>query len=437
MAKVLERLLLGLALTLTVSNESWAQVQQFGNREMQIQIDEYTHRVPFYSTHSLSEEHRGVTQLVIVVHGTNRNVEDYFDNMRLALDRRPGKVESTAILAPQFLVEDDIASYSLDQSYPYWSVNGWASGSLSRDEAAHPRSHRVSSFELLDSMILEYAEILPDLEYVICTGHSAGGRLTNRYTASSPIFDLLCDQGVASKSIIANANTFVYMSDKRRIGDQEDQFESFDDNCDGFNDWSFGLEDLFDYPARMGAERIVESYGRREVVYLLGEEDNDPDDLNITCQGAAQGDHRLQRGKIYFNHVLDHFGTSVNGFHRMSIVPGVGHDHAEMYRSEEGVKALFDDKPISSCNTITNVNELRPTAFTYYPNPARSDIYFEWEKNEGHLLILKILNEMGQIVMTQIFDSSGVINVSHLTSGLYFIQVTSGRQSMIEKLIIL
>jgi hypothetical protein len=88
--------------------------------------------------------------------------------------------------------------------------------------------------------------------------------------------------------------------------------------------------------------QVESAYVKREVIYLLGQQDVDPEHpaLDKSCAGEAQGAYRLMRGKLYFGYLLRRHPEGVN--QRLVEVPGVGHDGDGMLTSAEGQKALFD-----------------------------------------------------------------------------------------------
>jgi hypothetical protein len=79
----------------------------------------------------------------------------------------------------------------------------------------------------------------------------------------------------------------------------------------------------------------------RDVVYLLGTNDDNPSDDNLdrTCEANAQGRNRLARGAAYFANVQqEHPGSA----HRLQLVHGVSHSAKGMFTSPCGLAVLFD-----------------------------------------------------------------------------------------------
>ena len=106
------------------------------------------------------------------------------------------------------------------------------------------------------------------------------------------------------------------------------------------NAYKYGPEGRNDYMAGEPLEAMVRRYRRRDVVYLLGEADNDPSHrgLDKSCPAKAQGPHRLARG-IGFKAYMDRFFAP--HAHRLILVPGVGHSSNRMFRSSQAKAVLF------------------------------------------------------------------------------------------------
>jgi hypothetical protein len=90
----------------------------------------------YYRSHPLDRASAGVTRAVIVVHGTNRNADDYFATM-IAATRAVDELETTVVLAPNFLTADDLPA--ADEAY--WTSGGWKRGHLSLNS-----NEQVSSY---------------------------------------------------------------------------------------------------------------------------------------------------------------------------------------------------------------------------------------------------------------------------------------------------
>jgi hypothetical protein len=254
------------------------------------------------------------------------------------------------IVAPQFLVEDDLPALDVREALPFWK-GGWRQGDRSRSTDGHPRAAVISSFAVVDAMLRRLGDraAYPNLESVVVAGHSAGGQFANRFAAGSRVEPELRAAGIdVVRYVVANPSSYVYLSGKRRVRGTVDRFAKPSTTCSGYDRYKFGLKDLNRYMAAVGAPAIRSQYGARHVRYLLGALDDDPaaEGLATSCESMLQGCHRLQRGTIYFNHIGDELGSSVYVTHKKRVVPGVAHDSFGMFGSVAGRAALFGVHPL-------------------------------------------------------------------------------------------
>ena len=86
--------------------------------------------------------------------------------------------------------------------------------------------------------------------------------------------------------------------------------------------------------------RLEQAYVSRDITYLLGQQDTDPNHpaLDKSCAAEAQGAYRLIRGHYYFDDLQQRHPQL-----RQTLVevPGVGHNGDGMFTSPEGQKVLF------------------------------------------------------------------------------------------------
>lgn len=424
-------IILFISFAIIVTNNTHAQVDVIAPKKFSFTQDGNDISIPYYATHSLSEIDENISKIIIVVHGTNRNADDYFDNMTSALNQRPELIEHTLIIAPQFLRIDDVQTFNVDESIAYWSSDGWKVGSNSKNESHNPRDFRIPSYEVLDSMISILPLQFPNAKQLVFTGHSAGGQLTNRYTASNPIFDLICSEyGISTKSIVANPGSYVYLSPMRRIGESLTDF-GVPTGCSDYNEYSYGLDGLYTYHSRAGAEQMKDWYRQREVIYLVGEADNDPNASTLprSCRAMLQGSHRLERSLIYYNHIIETFSEDLTNLHKLIKVPGVGHNNFDMYHSESGLKELFDKPPVNSCgNQTTSTNNIDESDLIIFPNPVINNLHISSSYLEYSPAF--IYNNLGQIIL-QFHNNDNAIDVSALQSGLYYLQLNLPNKSLI------
>ncbi len=298
--------------------------------------------IPYCSNVDLSnpEEYPQVTRLVIVIHGSGSSAVLNYKRILAAAEQSESD-SSTIFMAPQFVTEEHISDENLDGSHAFWTT-GWASGSLSKSTEEHPRTIRISSYDYLDTMLAVLLEQfqLQNLTQVVIVGHSAGGQLVQRYAAAS----IYTPSTVPIKYIVTNPSSFLYFTERRWVTGSEYQFQEplAEDinNCPTYNEWRYGLENLYSYMQPTGTSNLLNNYFSRDVVVLVGEDDNDPNNttLSTTCSSMMQGSQRLERGIVYYHYLKEEHQIESS----FAIVPNVAHSSEQMFNSDCAQKYVFD-----------------------------------------------------------------------------------------------
>lgn len=410
---------------------SYAQVDNVGSKKMQMNINGNTLKIPYYANYDLNTTRTDITHALVVVHGANRNADDYFFNMQTAASMRPTESDSTLIIAPQFLTESDIDANLLDGEHLYWSSGGWKSGSNSRDNPNNPRPERIPSYAVLDTMLQKIAQNFPNVRSFVFTGHSAGAQVANRYSASSPMIDILQDQyQICSKFVVANPSSYIYLDEQRRVQRSTDSFAVPSTACSGYNEWKYGLEELYTYPSASGIDSIRRMLKRREVVYLLGENDNDPNSssLDTSCEADLQGSHRLERGSIYLNYLKHYYGNEILARHSLDTVPNAGHSNFDMYTSSIGLSHLFETPPTSCQDMATSITPSRLNSFVkVYPNPTKDLLTIEAPARDARIRIVNLAG-VEVMKMSHMHETSLSIDLSRLSDGVYILSYQLGSE---------
>ena len=276
--------------------------------------------LPYYATSEIGPSFRRV---IIVVHGANRNADDYLCSLSWL---NPYAL----VIAPWFAQETDAG---VPVGSLVWSNEGppdpWRYGADAKQ--------KVSSFEALDKMVAAL-----DAEVVV-VGHSAGGQFVQRWA-------LLTDQPFL-RAIVSNPSSYAYLSDQRKINGvwQRPLY------CATYDEWEYGLEVSVENPVPyldrvlnyMDHAALEARFLNRSVIYLAGGLDQctvsglDPSGwcqshgLETTCECQLQGKHRWERSLHYFE------SLPVPHRHRLVAVPDVGHDHSLIFNSLQGIELLF------------------------------------------------------------------------------------------------
>ncbi|MCP3803039.1 hypothetical protein NLX83_27565 [Allokutzneria sp. A3M-2-11 16] len=268
-------------------------------------------RLPYHHTHSLN----GATEptaAVVVVHGTGRNARGYFDATVKAAEHAGAR--GTLVIAPHFQTSDDKPA----KGDVYWTngdATSWKDGgdSVSKGD--------ISSFAAMDEVLARLSDKsrFPKLNRITVIGHSAGGQFVQRYAAGSPAAT------PSTRFVTANASSYLYFTAKRPapIG-----------KCPEYDNYKYGVQRLNRY---MAGKPLQQQYTDRAVTYLLGGDDiHQNHSIDDSCSAKAQGKHRLERGR-------NHFAAFPSAAHKLVVAPGIGHDHAKLFDSDQGRKVIFGD----------------------------------------------------------------------------------------------
>jgi hypothetical protein len=178
--------------------------------------------------------------------------------------------------------------------------------------------------------------------HIVLAGHSAGAQIVQRYAAVARGDTALAQAGIALRFVVANPSSYLYFSaDRPRPAGGFAPFDGAAD-CPGFDRWKYGLAQAPAYVASQDPAAIERRYAEREVVYLLGTADNNPNHplLDRSCAGRAQGKSRYERGIAYFDYLQRRDGAALR--HRLVEVPGIGHNNRGMFTSPAGLSVLLD-----------------------------------------------------------------------------------------------
>lgn len=275
----------------------------------------------------------GVQRALIVIHGRLRNAQTYLHSAAQAATQA-GQLSTTLIIAPQFLNQTDGNRHALSDAVLRWRGNDWMAGA----PALGPEP--LSSYAALDRILerLSDRKHFPALREVVIAGHSGGAQVVQRYALTTQADSALKAKHIQVRYVIANPSSYAYFTAQRPV-------PTFDPaSCPGFNTWKYGLKDLPAYAQGQKQRALEQAYIDRDITYLLGAKDTDPNHpaLDKSCEAEAQGAFRLARGKYYFEYLIQRHPQGLN--QRLVEVPGVGHNGDQMFTSPEGQKALF--KPL-------------------------------------------------------------------------------------------
>jgi pimeloyl-ACP methyl ester carboxylesterase len=272
-----------------------------------------------------------MTRAIIVLHGRLRNADVYYRSAKTAQAAAGDEGKATLMIVPQFLAEIDIEAHKLPPDTLRWSLEGWEGG----DAALAPNP--ASSFEALDAILAKLADrrIFPNLKQVVVAGHSGGGQVAQRYAIAGKGEATLARQHIDTRYVVANPSSYAYFSAERPEA-------AIAASCQGYNSWKYGMDERPPYLASATPAALEQRYAERDVIYLLGTLDTNPNHpaLDRSCMAEAQGPYRYARGHAYAAAMAKRDHDTPN--HKLWDVAGVGHDGDKMLTSSCGLAALFD-----------------------------------------------------------------------------------------------
>lgn len=287
--------------------------------------------LPLYLSSDWSMPLPVISRAIIVLHGRLRNADEYYMSAHTAQVAAGDDGKSALMIVPQFLAEIDIEAHKLPADTLRWSLEGWQGG----DAALAPNP--VSSFEALDAILVKLSDrrIFPNLKQVVVAGHSGGAQVAQRYAIAGKGEATLSRQHIDVRYVVANPSSYAYFSDTRPV-------PAIAASCPGFNNWKYGMDQRPPYLADATPVALEKRYVEREVIYLLGTLDTNPEHpaLDKSCMAKAQGPYRYFRGHAYTDAMAKRDHGTPN--HRVWDVAGVGHDGDKMLTSTCGLAALFD-----------------------------------------------------------------------------------------------
>jgi pimeloyl-ACP methyl ester carboxylesterase len=332
-----------------VTREAWAEMDPevltpvpiVQDARLEVRTTDGAGIIPLHLTRDWTIAQPDVRRAIVVIHGWPRR--DLTSGEFAA--SRAGKAAGDAIIVtPQFLIEADISAHHLPESTLRWGPNDWALGGDARAPAA------LSSFDVLDAILRRLADrrTFPNLQNVVIAGHSAGGRFVQRYAVIGHGQAPLLNEGVHLRYVVANPSDYVYLGATRPVAPAP--------GCSAVDRWGYGLAGGLPRYASQSPdpERLRTAYLSKDIVYLLGTADTDPNhpQLGRSCAAEAQGPNRFERGI--------NFVATLNQAQTLLEVTGVGHRSSQMLGSPCGVFALFETGACEAVQPNAETNKRLP-----------------------------------------------------------------------------
>lgn len=330
---------------------SW-QYLTFGNAQ-------HGYRMPVYANHDLNGNLPDIRRVIVILPGAHHDAGQHYQDMDKRVRRDPARHKDTLILALTFPTPIDATFARL----PAWRKSSWETGGASIHAPERPAP--ISAFQVLDDVVrwLSERETMPAISAIVLAAHGSGAQLLQRYAVLNDLDGAVRRNGLQLRYVVANAPSYLYLTAERprRSGAGYGPYER--GICPTYNQYPYGPQQLPAYAGTPGPASLYVRYAARDVVYLLGSADNNPEDRSLDkhCAAEAQGATRLSRGLGYlqYDRLLAQRGaTPVKLAHMSRQVMGVGHDATAMFDSQCGTQALLGAdarlaERAAACETIT------------------------------------------------------------------------------------
>nr|WP_306855292.1 hypothetical protein [Cupriavidus necator] len=294
---------------------------------------------PVYASHRLDGDLSRIREVVFVQHGLQRNGDDYYAAGAALLQASGRNPAEVLLVAPNFPGTPDQGK-GFD-GMPQWSVQGWMSG-----ENAVNAPFAVSSLQVLDDLLALVTDKsrLPGVTRVTVAGHSGGAQIVHRYAVLNHVDERIRARGIDLRYVVANPSSYLYFTPVRPAGPDGKSFAPYDKAvCADYDKYRYGMQDIVPYARGADGLALYRRYAGRQVTYLAGTEDNDPNHrvLDKACGAEAEGPTRLQRARGYLRYERYLASPGMVLRHQAYEVVGVGHDQARMFGSQCGARAVF------------------------------------------------------------------------------------------------
>lgn len=307
-------------------------VSSVGDQWVEIVTEEGRGKIPLMASASLETPPATIKQVFILPPGITRNGPAYYERFMTALENNFSEEERATMLviSPQFLHKIDIGAHNLPPDTLHWGYHEWKSG-----EPAVNTDAPISSYAALDSILLGVKEKLPNLTTVTLVGHSAGAQMLDRYTFTGKALTTLEEQGVKTRSILANPGTVLYFSPERPEKNAEENYSlKLIDPKSSLHDWPYGINNpppyVYESLKQTPFKDALHNFLQR-AHFAIGSQDNDPNGAQVQSEIEA-----LAQGVTRFDRVVGH-DMYLNSLRlkpdeqRLFLVEGVAHNIGQIF----------------------------------------------------------------------------------------------------------
>lgn len=308
--------------TVSLRNQVLRPTEVLSDQDFAVPVEGgLTTLLPVYSNVKLVEAHPGIKRATIAIQTPTRDAFAVYDALKTSLGPRLAEGGDAALLVPQFLSQQDIDRHQLGPDFARWTVDNWMIGGSTRPVTLRDASVPVSSFSVLDALLLYLADRqqYPDLEEIQLVGYGASARLVQLYAAIAKGLAAPRAAGVRVRFVVLSPESHLYFDDRRapRADAPLAPFER--ERCAGYQLWPYGTVLAPAYAAGQIARDMAAEYAASDMLLLRAEREIEGTDRS--CEAMAQGRNRVERLDTHLRYLAAYIGGAPAGV-RSGIVRG-------------------------------------------------------------------------------------------------------------------
>jgi hypothetical protein len=321
--------------------------------------------IPYLSNYPLDKKNESIQHAIIGIHGSGCGTYSIF-NCCNKVARNNHCEKHTLVLTPTFL--GGFRDIIKDDNLLFWEGRylSWTWGSGKASVLGSEETLEISTFEIMENIVTDLCQkqFFPNLSSITLTGQSAGGQFVQRFAVFNTVEDEVAKtSGITLRYVPMNPLSYVYLDPKRPVNFKHSEYDIpnhkssdaiasmkkiarksddagyermrriYQGQLSWYNNYGYGLEQLpfWHKSKNLSQEQIQAQYKRRSVRYLIGRNDNSP--YRTTHEISAvllQGRTRLERAKNYYGHLLDVYGETIKGKHKLIVISNAGHGTSGM-----------------------------------------------------------------------------------------------------------
>jgi phosphodiesterase/alkaline phosphatase D-like protein len=213
------------------------------------------------------------------------------------------------------------------------------------------------------------------------------------------------------------------------FGDDSIRLSAIDASGIEITGWTFNVNEPYKYNPNHHINRLP--VAADDAVYV------NPNDTVIVA--VANNDTDLENDTLYVNLKTNpaHGNATVNANNTVTYIPVNGYTGVDSFRY---LICDHSNPDCQNCATalvtvsvgVSSVHEMTQDAITVFPNPANSQLFVSSAKQQN--MEVELLNLLGESLLKQNMNGSGILNVAEMAAGNYLLSITNTVTHELKKL---